>query len=279
MAAPITVALPWSYKFEPDGTVKELHPESTSTSPYFWVNSGGYMYMKDKKGSTIHGELPSTDERYQAYKTNSDTDFGKHPQNLFRLFTRQEFPNVRQTGSYTIDKYYSDSPGKADSNGVLHFMRMALDGDTGYYAGVRIDGTSVIKKKIKVPSDGNAWTYYPMAQKPLPGGKLPIGKPFNMRTEVKDGAAGGVDISLWWDVNNTGDWVQLLTAIDNGRTYGGAVIKTGHSGIRSDFMDLTFSDLKLELPGTITPPIKSKTYEDGRKEVATVVYNAIKGFI
>src|SRR5881398_3648906 len=102
-----------------------------STSPDFWLDSGGKFFFAGGFGHTIEGDLPAGDPWYQAYARSSsaDTDGGNHPQNLFRLVTRQVYRDADQDLTFTIRRdNLSASPNRNQSNAVLLFQHY-LDGD------------------------------------------------------------------------------------------------------------------------------------------------------
>jgi hypothetical protein len=156
-----TVGSTFDYLFNNAGELNETGAMSESSSPYWWLNSGGRLNIDGTVGSTIKGATSATDPWRLAYAANNptDTDQGAHPQNLFRLVTKSTWQNVRaQAQFYISSDHFSTSPNRNASNGLLLMNRYADQGQTLYYTGVRVDGTAVIKKKYK-------GTYYTMAQK------------------------------------------------------------------------------------------------------------------
>lgn len=245
------VKSPFYYSFKVDGVLDEAGKMDDSSSPYFWLNSGGQFILKDGIGKTIQGELNKFNKWRLAYYASNpiDTDDGYYPQNILRLVTRSKWQNFRQEIYYRITKdNLSASPNRNASNGLLLFNRY-LNGNNLYYTGIRVDGTAVIKKKIN-------GTYYTMAQKPFLGGAkydrntnpnlLPKNVWIGLRSEVKTNNDGTVSIKLFADNGKTGNWVLIAEAIDNGKSYGGAVISSeGYAGVRTDFMDVEFDDYRI----------------------------------
>lgn len=247
-----TVKSPFLYTFAVDGILKEVGGMNETTSPYWWLNSGGKLILAEGLGKTVQGELPVTDKWRLAYlKANPlDTDNGYHPQNIFRLVTRSKWQNFTQEGYFLITKdNLSDSPNRNASNGLLFFNRYQ-DGQNLYYTGIRVDGYAVIKKKIR-------GVYYTMDYKPF----ISVGSYYNretnpsflpkntwigLKSEIKTNPDGTVAIKLYVDLNKTGKWVLAAGAVDNGKSFGGAVINSeGYAGIRTDFMDVWFDDYRL----------------------------------
>lgn len=241
----------FSDDFSTDGIFSDGGDMNASKIPNWWLNSGGYFYVQDGVGKTIQGELTLDDKwrlKYRDYNA-SETDDGFHPQNIFRLVTKSKWKNFQQECYYKINKYIlSDARERNESNGLLLFNRYQ-DGLDLYYAGIRVDGLAVIKKKIK----GN---YYTMTKKTFyPGvydkknnpNLLPIGSWIGIRSEVSDNPNGSVSIKLYIDKNKSGNWILAATAVDNGKSFGGAVIKNeGYAGIRTDFMDIELDDYKIK---------------------------------
>jgi hypothetical protein len=248
------VASPFLYTFdskEPTDILNEAGSMKESESPYWWVNSGGYLILKNGTGSTILGSLEEGARWQSEYaRTNPrDTDNGTHPQNIFRLVARSVWKNFRQEAFFKIDKdNLSQSENRNESNGLLFFNHYQ-DGQNLYYTGIRVDGNAVIKKKI-------AGTYYTMAITQIfPGtydhDKNPNLLPHNvwigMRSEIIDNTDGSVEIRLYTDKGVPGQWQLVLSAKDDGKSFGGKVIgKPGYAGIRTDFMDVEFKNYKLE---------------------------------
>ena len=214
-----------------------------SASSDFWLNSGGEFFFAGGFGHTIEGDLPASDRWHQAYARSSsvDTDGGSHPQNLFRLVTRRTFREVAQDLTFTIRRYNaSGSPNRNQSNGVLLFQHYQ-DGDNLYYAGVRVDGAAVVKKKL-------AGSYYTLGLAPVYLGAydraqapnlIPEGRPINLHTDTRTNSDQSVSVSL------SVDGSAVLEVHDAG--IGGAPIaEAGFAGIRTDFMDVDFESYRAE---------------------------------
>ncbi len=255
--AAAAVASPFYYNFNVDGVLKETGSMNASASPFWWLNSGGMMFISNGEGKTIQGELPVSSPWRLAYAASnpSDTDNGFHPQNIFRLLTRSMWNNASQQAYFMITySQQSMSPNRNASNGLLFFSRYKDSGDL-YYAGIRVDGTAVIKKKV----DG---VYYTMAQSPLfPGtydqtnepNLLPKNTWLGLRMETETRADGTVALKLYVDKSATGAWILAAVADDDGKSFGGPVIAgPAYIGIRTDFMDVVFRDFTAAAitPGT-----------------------------
>ena len=239
------------YTFNSPGVLTESGTLAESTSPYWWLNSGGKLIMEGFVGKTIQGELATLDIwRIRYFLANpADTDNGYHPQNLLRLITKSSAGNQRVEALFKIEKdNWSKSPNRNASNGLL-LMSRYLDGNNLYYAGLRVDGTAIIKKKYQ-------GSYYTIAQKEIFPGSYVEGGATNLiphrewlglRVENTEQQDGSVLISLFMRRNGTTSWTKILEAVDNGSSYGGqAIIEKGHAGIRTDFMDVSFESFKFE---------------------------------
>jgi hypothetical protein len=239
--------LPYIYTFNQDGTLNERASMEQSGSSYWWVNSGGGFTVQGGIGSTLQGSLPSYNRWRLLYLFSNpqDTDSGYRPQNIFRLVSRTKWKNMTQEFRFRIVRdNLSDSPNRNESNGVLMFDRYQ-DGNNLYYAGIRVDGTAVIKKKL----NGH---YYTLAQEPIFGGAydkaanpnlLPKNTWMGIRSTIKD-TTQGVLIALYLDFGD-GTWMKAAQALDDGRSYGRTIASEGYAGIRTDFMDVEFKDYKI----------------------------------
>jgi hypothetical protein len=246
-----TVSSPFLYTFNTSGTLAEASSMSRSSSPYFWLNSGAYLPMQDGLGKTVQGALPAADPWRLLYATNNplDTGNGYYPQNVFRLVTRSQWTNAVQEIQFKIQHTnLTDTPNRDGYSGVLFFSRYR-DGDTLYYAGIRMDGMAVIKKKV-------GGTYYTLAlTRVFPGTydrqKMPTLLPqkqwMRMRLVTQDAPDGSVSLTLYLDKSNTGQYVEAARATDAAGRYGGTSVigGPGYAGIRTDYQDIFFNDYKL----------------------------------
>ncbi len=229
-------------------TVKEAGSMLESTNQNWWVSSGAYLYSSGGVGSTIRGALSAIDPwRVAFYLSNSlDTDGGYYPQNIFRLVLKSTWLNYKQEAYFKIiNDNLSVSPNRNASNGLLLFNRYQ-DAFNLYYTGVRVDGYAVIKKKIN-------GEYFTLAYKPIGTptvynrdtnpNQLPKNTWIGLKSEVKTNSDGTVSIKLYMDKGRTGVWVLVAEAMDDGKSFGGgALLKEGYAGIRTDFMDVEFDD-------------------------------------
>ena len=244
--AALGVPSTWTYQFRVDGTLAEAGSIGETTSPYFWLNSGGRMYLKNGIGMTMQGDAKMTDKWNLAYKLANprDTDNGLHPQNLFRLVTRSKWTNFTQQLEFKINKLHlSNSPERNAWSGVLLFNRYQ-DGNNLYYIGVRDDGKLVAKAK-------KAGVYTTLAEKAyFPGTYnrdtnptlLPLNQWMGMRSEVVTLPNQTVSLKLYIDQENTGNWELALEVVDTDNP----ILNEGYAGIRTDYKDVEFDDFILK---------------------------------
>jgi hypothetical protein len=242
-----------TYDFNVREKLQEADRMENSTSPYWWLDSGGRLIMTGDEGMTIQGALPILDHWRLVYAVSNprDTDGGFHPQNIFRLVTKSRWNNVREEVFFRImSDNFSESNNRNESNGVLLMSRYQdgkKNGQTLYYGGVRVDGTAVIKKKY----DG---IYYTMAQRVIfPGhyerkekiNLLPHHAWIGLRMDTITENDGRVSVRLY--IMEYGVWEEILSAKDDDTTFNGTpVIPEGHLGIRTDFMDVQFQNFYAE---------------------------------
>lgn len=234
---------PFIYEFSDDGILHETDAPEHSSSPYWWIDSGGKLLVDNGVGTTLQGGLPASDPWRVRYARTSpeDTDTGTHPQNLFRMLTKDTWDDVRIESSFRVTAdNFSNSPNRDESNGIL-LMSRYRDENKLYYAGLRVDGHAVIKKKI----DG---TYHTLAEKPVYEGTYSRSKKVNLiphrewihlRMETKtEGDAVRITLSQ----RKNAEWHELLTATDTANPITGS-----HPiGLRTDFMDVEFDNFKAE---------------------------------
>lgn len=247
------VGSPFVYSFGTAGVLEETGKMSDSASPYWWLNSGGRLLIKNGVGMTLQGELPATDKWRTLYATSSpiDTDGGAHPQNLFRLVTRSQWEHVSQSVSFRLTKLnVSASPERNAWSGILLFNRY-VDGNNLYYVGLRHDGNGVIKKK-------RFGAYYTLAQKRVYTAEavyerdttpnlLPGKRWIGLKSVIKTNPDNSVTIQLWLDRQLTGHWTLALQAIDTtAGTDGAPILGPGYAGVRTDFTDVEFDNYRAE---------------------------------
>src|SRR3989344_9207508 len=119
------VRSPFYYEFKVDGVLEETGGMNNSSSPYWWLNSGALFYLKEGIGKTVQGDITRNSWRTAYALSNpTDTDNGRHPQNIFRLVTRSKWLNFRQeVYARAINNQLSQSPNRNASNGILLFNR------------------------------------------------------------------------------------------------------------------------------------------------------------
>lgn len=244
------VGTSFRYTFNKDGVLSQTTNMNETRSQYWWLSSGGEMLLKGGLGMTLHGEQQEGSDlqvRYEKYN-NENSDGGLHPQNIFRLVTRSKWQNFSQEIHARIDKTNLSSSSDRDaSDGILLFNRYQ-DQYTLYYAGVRVDGAAVIKKKyqesyttlaIKKGFFTNSLGSYNRDTNP---NLLPQNTWFGVRSVVKNFSDGRVQIQLYVDRTNSGKWELATEAIDDGSVGGPVIAGEGYGGLRMDYMDVTFDN-------------------------------------
>ncbi len=244
---------PTTFNFDGTRAVTEAGEMEESGDSYWWLNSGAFLYIDNGAARTVSGELPFLSYWRILYAKTSgvDTDRGYHPQNLFRLVSRSDWEDVSMTAYFRIDRdNLSASPNRNASNGLL-LMTRYHDGDNLYYAGIRVDGNAIIKKKI-------GGTYFTLAEKKIFAGTydhdknpslLPIHEWVGLRSITKNNPDGTVTVTLLMDLKSTGEWKEIASAVDSGKELGGAPhLAAGHIGIRTDFMDVSFREVSVAAP-------------------------------
>ncbi|OGM90557.1 hypothetical protein A2755_03315 [Candidatus Wolfebacteria bacterium RIFCSPHIGHO2_01_FULL_48_22] len=228
-----------------EGVVHERRSPNESGSRYWWLNSGGEFIVHDGIGSTVEGELDRFSKWRIVYNISNapDTDEGRHPQNLFRLISRSKWLDVRQEIRFRVTRdNISSSPNRNESNGVV-LMSRYVDENNLYYAGLRVDGAAVIKRKKNGAYETLAYkkvfegTYDRESNPSL----LPKLEWITMRSVTQTLSDGGVLIELWQQKD--GEWEKIAEALDVSEL---AIRQTGHVGTRSDFMDVQFDDIRIE---------------------------------
>ena len=242
---------PFLYTFNVPGTFYESGGAAQSASRYWFLDSGAELVIADGHGSTVQGALPSDDFWRETYALSNptDTDQGYHPQNIFRLLTKDTWGDaVVQSDFLITDDNLSASPNRNESNGLL-LMTRYQDHDTLYYAGIRVDGQAVIKKKYH-------GTYYTLAIAPVYPGTynhatnpnlIPHDVWIGLASEAQNLPDGSVLLQLSIKEPGGNSWKPLLSVRDDG-SFGGTppIRAAGTAGIRTDFMDVLFRNFRVD---------------------------------
>jgi hypothetical protein len=232
--------MPFADAFDVALAVEEAGSPSESASAGWWVSSGGRFVNAGGLGMTLQGILPERDRWRLAYAASNpvDTENGCRPQNIFRLVTRRRWKDFEQTVFFRIRRVnLTDSPNRAGHNGVFLLHRYA-DGDNLYYAGIRVDGTAVVKRK-------KGGVYATLASARVYSGSydrlrnpnlIPLDCWIGLKTSVAGRPGGGVSIRL--EVNDPAaarGWTRVIEVVD---PPGSEILTAGHAGIRTDFLDV-----------------------------------------
>ena len=237
--------------FERTEILKETALSSESDNASWWLSSGGEMVVEGSLAKTLQQNLSVDNYWYSRYKSNNptDTDGGLHPQNIFRLVTKEKWKNYTQQIYFMVNKdNLSQSSNRNSSNGIFLFNRYQ-DENNLYYTGLRVDGRVIIKKKV------NGY-YYTMANKVVLKGLdynyesnpnlIPKNIWIGLKSETINNLNKSVKIRLMMDLGRQNRWQTVLEVEDDGRSFGGpAIRKEGNAGIRTDFMDVQFDDYRI----------------------------------
>lgn len=236
--------------FDCNGALEEVGDPSESESALWWLDSGARFFVVNDVGRTLSGTLSSSSRWRMRYErsNSADTERGTRPQNIFRLFTRVPFQNIREEAYFRMFAYdTSESRNRNSSNGFSLISRYQ-NANNFYYGGIRVDGSAVIKKKLDgayrelayaesfLPEQANG-----NAAQELISGQKSIG----VRFKTTDTGNGQVELKLFVRTpsaspsetnSEKNEWREILSAVDNGTS--GRIIKSpGLAGIRTDFMD------------------------------------------
>lgn len=197
------------------GTIAETLFLNTSKDPVFWLNSGQEIVFND-----------------------SLTNFNK---GVFRLITKEVFTNSTQAVYFNIDSVMTDSR-QLPYDSVSLYSRY-VNKNNSYYAGIRVDGTIQIKKKIR-GRDFDLVTkrqvfegIYSRYKNP---NLIPINTWFGIMTRTTNLSDGSVKIELFLDRGN-GNWDLAASVIDSNQPF-----LSGNGGILSDYLNVTFKDYFLK---------------------------------
>lgn len=240
------------YNFSWTGTLEETASSSLSPSPYFWLRSGAKLMVSNGTGKTKQGSLAYSDPWRIRYNQllPVETDKGYRPQNVFEVLTKDSWKDAAESLMVKLNRVNLSNPENRHAwNGVSLFSRYQ-DDNNFYYAGIRQDGTAVIKKK-------RAGTYTTLAQKPLfPGtysattrpNLIPLAVWIGLKHEITTKVDGSVSLKFF--VKQPGqDWKLAAEAIDASN----AIQNTGHGGFRSDFADAEFDNYEMVPMASATP--------------------------
>ncbi len=224
--------------------LEEAPSMEKSSSNNWWLNSGAYFISQDGTARTLFGELPEGEKwqiKFKNYNPDSTLN-GFQPQNIFRLITKSKWKNFEEQMDFKIHTYNAiDAKHRNQSNGVLLFLRY-IDSDNLYYAGIRVDGAAVIKKKLqgkyttlgyKKIFNGN----YDLDKNP---NLIPLGIWHSIKAKIQNIDTNKVNIVLY--VKEGHIWDKVLDIIDDQNP----ILQEGYAGIRTDFADVEFDNYKIK---------------------------------
>lgn len=230
--------------------LEEAESLKASSDMCWWVDSGAVFLIHNGVGETQIGPLHHGSPWRQLYAASDpiDTENGSYPQNIFRLINKVPRQNFYNELFFNIRSYRaSESPGRNESNGIL-LMGRYVDADNLYYAGLRVDGTAVIKRKL----DGgyetlgtvvlNNETNYDREKNP---NMLPLDQWIGLSMNIANDTDKKVVIRL--SLYSQGAWQTVLTVVDDPSKLpnGNILAEAANTGIRTDFMDIAFKNYKI----------------------------------
>ncbi len=253
-----------NYSFSSSGTLYESTSANLSSSPYWWLVSGGKLVINNGVGSSLQGALKTKDPLRVQYARSYPvaTDNGYHPQNLFRLMTKSLYGDSRQEVYVKINETNLFSSENTNEWNGLYLVNNDTDGGNLYYAGVRMDGTAVIKKKISGTHHtlASAKVFSGVYDKYQNPNLIPEQALIGLRTEVTHDTNGVATLVLSVDKAGTGAWTEVARATDNG-SQGGVLPATGRSGFYSDYMDIQLDNYKIYKHTEVSAPTPTPSPE------------------
>ncbi len=239
------IKTPFTYNFSSPGVLQESGSDLQTTSPYWYLNSGGKLIIEGDFGKTIQGPLSESDKWRRKYFLSNplDTDNGYYPQNLFRILTRTKWLDYGEEVYFNIKKTnLSNSLNRNESNGILLFSRYQNSNNL-YYGGLRVDGNVIVKKK----QNG---IYTTLSSKKIFSGTynrdrnpnlLPLDTWIGVRLETENLSTNSVVIRVYTDFGRTGSWTLQSEVVDVNKP----ILTSGYGGIRTDFMDIFFDSYRI----------------------------------
>ena len=204
--------------------ISETARMEESADPHWWLNSGAYIYRSGGVARTVEGKLADQDPWRLLYAIANpvDSDNGYRPeQNLVRLIltgARASAIVGRRYSSMYCGSMSQRAQTANASNGVLLRHRYQ-DGNNLYYAGIRVDGYAVVKKKVRgqYHTVKSSAVYPGVYDRKTHPNLLPTGHWVGLRTVIADNTNGNVDIGVYLNDEPLGSgWTRVLQVEDNG---------------------------------------------------------------
>lgn len=252
------------YEFKVDGVLQEAASAPLSSSPSWWLLSGGSLIIENGVGRTIHGKLSTENAIRKRYALDQpvSSDNGYHPQNIFKLLTKETPRDFRQEITVTVKDLNLLNSQNVNPWNAVSLISRYQNGTAFYYGSLRMDGKAVIKKKA-----GGA--HYDLASaKPIDGtyealgrpNLLPLNQTMRLALETMTNDDGSVALRMYRDETNSGAWKLIAEARDDGISKGPVISAGGHAGFFSDYMDLVFDDYGIDVVASVAPVPSSPTY-------------------
>lgn len=235
------ITLPFVENFS-DVVTETSYPDNSDSNTWN-VTSGAYLNIG--KGTARTNSVALTSGKYfDAYKDNVDCEGGAHPENIFRVVSRDAtLQDFTFSASFKITRVSkSTSPNRTPDKGIS-LMFHYVDESNVMYLSARHDGQISVKRK-----ENGVYTTLAIVPAWFPGDYdrilhptlLPVGTTFSLKVAVK--SSGGVtSITAWVSDPGTTTYHQVLTTSDNAP----ALAVPGRVGIRSDFCSTEIDNISI----------------------------------
>lgn len=267
----------YTYKeFKPRGQVIEEHyPIAEAPYPVKITSGGRASVTDDGRLFTLQDNLDPSDRWYTLYQKNSDTLFGRRPQNIFRALidtcllstSPGFFMEVRvsatdfeppdkaayQGGFDLVAQWWS--PKNQNSAFLCREDYGGFCGNVGYHAKIQTGGGFEIAKE-RPTGDNVVATRYTTLDRVAKGlildaeNKFPLNQHLRLRLEVRQISPSSIKLTACFDRDDDGVWDVKTEVLDEERALTGNFVPI----IRSDWVSAEFSSPAF---GPLSPDQKS----------------------
>lgn len=255
-------------RFQPESEagdlIEERYPLSEAKGK-LKVTSGGQAFLTPQgRLLTLKGYIDGSNRWYNLYSKNSDTLFGKRPQNIFRAYV-ETCPLPSRGGFYieisALATDYEAPIGAAYPGGVdviaqwwsPHNPNEAFGckdqyggfcSNVGYHTKAQSNGGFEISKERPAGDSDVAHRYQSLRREAnaleTSGNEFPLNKPVRLRMEIEE-SGGGILITSCLDKDANGTWDLKLMAEDYVHPSTGSFVPI----LRSDWMSTEFFDPRI----------------------------------
>lgn len=258
--------------FGPGGQTIEEHYPLSEVETLMKVTSGGMAIITPEgKLLTLQGDLGEGEKWRKLYANNSDTLWGRRPQNIFRiLFAIDPLPSADgfymevsalandfeppspqpYDGGFDIIAQWW-SPGNINPAFLCREQYGGFCGNVGYHAKVHTNGALEISRE-RPKDDNEPRDRYESLRRTVGGYSIvhPQGRQVRFRLEVSQKGPGSVFLEACVDNNQDGVWDERLEFLDQTRPIHGYFVPI----IRSDWISAEFSEPRI---GVLSPGQRS----------------------